>query len=81
MVQSAGEENSKHIYCHVPSGSKNYPDGLQDNSHLQEEGAGRIALLFLSRYLSNREEPEEEIIDAEMNDYSDLIAREDSVLC
>ena len=23
MVQSAGEENSKHIYCHVPSGSKN----------------------------------------------------------
>jgi len=81
MVQSAGVENSKQIYCHVPAGSKNYPDGLNDNSHLQEEGASRIALLFLSRYASGREEAEEEILDGEMNDYSDLIAREDSVLC
>ena len=48
MVQQAGKENSKRIYCHVPAGSKNYPDGLADDSHLQEEGASRIALLFLS---------------------------------
>ncbi len=81
MVQSAGVENSKRVYCHVPAGSRNYPDGLQDNSHLQEEGASRIAMLFLSRYESGLEETEEEITDAERNDYSDLIAAEDHVLC
>ena len=80
MVQSAGMENSKRIYCHVPAGSKNYPDGLSDNSRLQEEGASRIAGLFLNRLkASNVKEADFETV--EEGDYSDLIAREDSVLC
>lgn len=80
MVQSAGEEHSKRIYCHVPAGSKHYPDGLSDNSHLQEEGASRIAGLFLSR-LINPAFREAEFENVEAGDCSDLIAREDSVLC
>ena len=80
MVQSAGMENSKRIYCHVPAGSRNYPDGLSDSSHLQEEGASRIAGLFLNRLkASNVKEADFETV--EEGDYSDLIAREDSVLC
>ena len=80
MVQSAGMDNSKRIYCHVPAGSKNYPDGLSDNSHLQEEGASRIAGLFLSR-LKASDVKEADFETVEEGDYSDLIAREDSVLC
>jgi lysophospholipase L1-like esterase len=80
MVQSAGVENSKRIYCHVPAGSKNYPDGLSDNSHLQEEGASRIAGLFLSRMKAS-DVKEADFETVEEGDYSDLIAREDSVLC
>jgi lysophospholipase L1-like esterase len=80
MVQSAGMENSKRIYCHVPAGSKNYPDGLSDNSHLQEEGASRIAGLFLSRMKAS-DVKEADFETVEEGDYSDLIAREDSVLC
>ena len=79
MVQQAGVENSKRIYCHVPAGGKNYPDGLSDNSHLQEEGAGRIAELFLSRFASpDFQETDFEKVEA--NDYVDLILREDGVL-
>ena len=48
MVRQAGTEGSKRIYCHVPPGSENYPEGLCDNSHLQWEGAVRIAELFLA---------------------------------
>ncbi|MBR4332281.1 MAG: hypothetical protein IKP72_06370, partial [Clostridia bacterium] len=79
MVQQAGVENSKQIYCHVPAGGKNYPDGLSDNSHLQEEGASRIAELFLSRFASpDFQETDFEKVEA--NDYVDLIIREDGVL-
>ena len=78
MVRLAGVENSKRIYCHVPAGSKNYPEGLQDNSHLQEEGASRIAGLFLSR-MSAPDALEEDFEAIEAGDCAELIAREDSV--
>ena len=80
MVRQAGVENSKRVYCHVPAGSKNYPEGLADNSHLQEEGASRIAGLFLNRLL-NPCFREEDFENVEAGDYADLITREDSVLC
>ena len=79
MVQLAGVEDSKRIYCHVPAGSRNYPDGLADNSHLQEGGAGRIAMLFLSRFTSP-DFQETDFANVEPNDFGDLIAREDHVL-
>lgn len=80
MVQSAGTENSKRIFCHVPAGSKNYPDGLSDNSHLQEEGASRIASLFLNRLTSSGFQ-EADLENVKSDGYDELINREDSVLC
>ena len=80
MFGLAGPENTKRLFCHVPAGSKNYPDGLSDNSHLQEEGAARIAALFLSR-MQNPRWTEDGLENVESTDYADLIAREDSVLC
>ena len=43
MVSALGEEGSKAIYCHVPAGHPNYPEGVADNSHLQFNGAAQIA--------------------------------------
>ena len=74
-----GVEGTKDIFCHVPAGSKNYPDGLSDNSHLQERGAIRLAALFLA--ILRGEDMELKDAAAEAVDASDLIAREDSVLC
>ena len=48
LVGEAGAEGSKQLYCHVPAGHPNYPDGLEDNSHLQLTGAVRIAKLVAS---------------------------------
>lgn len=45
--QAAGVEGTKGIFCHVPAGSENYPEGLSDDSHLQREGATLVADLFL----------------------------------
>ena len=47
LVQAAGEEGSRAIYCHVPAGHPNYPEGVADNSHLQFNGAAQIAQLAL----------------------------------
>ena len=80
MVQAAGVEGSTRIYCHAPAGSKNYPEGVADNSHLQEEGASRIAALFLNGLLNPSSE-EGGFESAADGDFEDLIAREDSVLC
>ena len=78
MVQAAGPEGSRRVYCHVPAGSPNYPEGLSDNSHLQEEGASRIARLFLDRYLDPAFR-DADFDQAGTDDCDDLIAREDSV--
>ena len=47
LFQELGPEGTKDIFCHVPAGHPNYPEGLSDNSHLQERGAVRVAELFL----------------------------------
>ena len=80
LCRLAGAEGTKQLFCHVPAGHPNYPDGLADNSHLQEDGATRIAGLFLTR-MKNPGMPEEDFENVVADDCTDLIAREDSVLC
>ena len=48
VLEKLGPEASRELYCHVPAGHPNYPDGAQDNSHLHRRGALRFAALFLS---------------------------------
>lgn len=40
-----GEEESKRLFLHLPKGHPNYPDGVVDNTHLNEYGAETIARL------------------------------------
>jgi len=47
LLLDMGPDGSEQIYCHVPAGHPNYPEGLADNSHLHLTGAVRIARLFL----------------------------------
>ena len=49
LVKSLGDEPSKALYCHLPVGTPNYPDGNQDDTHLHQNGAIRFARLFLER--------------------------------
>ena len=79
LLRQAGEEGTRRIFCHVPAGHPNYPEGAEDNSHLQEGGATKVAGLFLSRL----ERPDWQETDFEKVAFEDdgLIAREDSVLC
>ena len=79
LFREAGVEGTKDIFCHVPEGSKNYPAGISDNSHLQERGAVRLAALFLA--LLRGEEIETGDFEAAKENLSELIAREDSVVC
>lgn len=46
-INSLGEEASKEIYLWVDP-CNNYPDGIQDNTHLSEKGAHQIASLALT---------------------------------
>ena len=48
LLEALGPEESKRLYCHVPAGHPNYPDGAKDDSHLHRRGAVRFAGLFLS---------------------------------
>ena len=45
-IAIVGIEASKEMYCHVPKGHPNYPDGLEDNSHLSRTGAMKAAQLI-----------------------------------
>jgi lysophospholipase L1-like esterase len=43
-----GNEKSKKYYLHVaPDQSKNYPEGVIDNTHFNEEGAKKVAQLII----------------------------------
>jgi lysophospholipase L1-like esterase len=43
-----GDEESKKYYLHVPLGqSDNYPEGITDNTHFNEEGAKKVAQLII----------------------------------
>ena len=77
MVQKAGPEESKRLYCHVPAGHENYPEGAADNSHLRLEGAARIAGLFLD--LLEGRITVETVVQAQAGP-AELINREDDVL-
>ena len=46
-VEALGEQDSRKLFCHVPKGHPNYPDGSADNSHLCERGAALFAGLFV----------------------------------
>lgn len=43
LLEADGIEASKAWYCHAPKGHCNYPDGVEDNSHLSRTGAARVA--------------------------------------
>ena len=78
LFRREGIEGTKRIFCHVPPGHENYPDGLKDDSHLQEKGAIRIAALFLS--LLRGGQAAYDPVQTESADCSALMDREDSVL-
>ena len=47
LVVSLGEEDSKQLYNWLdPGENDNYPDGRQDNTHLNRKGAYEVARLF-----------------------------------
>lgn len=56
VVQSAGEEASKHLYMHATH--QQYPnlppEGKQDNTHMQVAGAERVARLFVAEVKRQR---------------------------
>ena len=43
LFERLGAEGTKRVFCCVPRGHYNYPDGSEDNSHLCEDGAVLIA--------------------------------------
>jgi lysophospholipase L1-like esterase len=43
MVIRYGSEGSKDLYLHVKPGDVNYPQGKEDNTHLNEKGARMVA--------------------------------------
>ena len=79
LLASAGVEGSRRIYCHVPEGTVNYPDGKADNSHLHERGAIRIAQLFLAGLSGTKWTGPSQRTVAQ-NSFEDLISREDDIL-
>ena len=47
MIEEAGDEETKRWFLHVPAGRYSaFPDGKEDNSHLQYEGAVRFAQII-----------------------------------
>lgn len=45
-IESLGAEASKEMYMHLAAGEHSkYPEGLQDNTHLREAGARKVAAL------------------------------------
>ena len=79
LVQKLGEEGSRALYCHVPEGHPNYPQGASDDSHLHWRGAICFASLFLSLYRGEKT-TEGILFSREQEDLTGLISREDSVL-
>jgi lysophospholipase L1-like esterase len=47
-MAKAGNEESKKYYLHLPPGQwENYPAGITDNTHFNEEGAKKVAQLII----------------------------------
>lgn len=48
FMGKVGDEESKKYYLHLPLGqSDNYPEGIMDNTHFNEEGAKIVAQLII----------------------------------
>lgn len=48
LIEEAGYEETKKWFLHVPAGRyPNFPEGKEDNSHLQYEGAYRFSALIV----------------------------------
>lgn len=48
FMSTAGNEQSKKYYLHLqPVQSDNYPEGITDNTHFNEEGAKKVAELII----------------------------------
>ncbi|MFJ5762465.1 rhamnogalacturonan acetylesterase [Neobacillus sp. NPDC093182] len=48
LMGKIGNEESKKYYLHLPRGqSENYPEGIIDNTHFNEEGAKKVAQLII----------------------------------
>lgn len=43
LLAQLGEEKSKSLFLHLEAGDSNYPNGVQDNTHLNVEGAETLA--------------------------------------
>ncbi len=80
LFMAEGPEGTKRIFCHLPPGHPNYPNGAEDNSHLQEDGATRIAQLFLKYFYTPEPPPDEDVKHVEESVPEELIAKEDSIL-
>ncbi len=48
LLQKQGEESSKKLFMHVASGvNRNFPKGIEDNTHFNSTGANAVAGLFV----------------------------------
>ena len=54
LLEAEGIEASKAWYCHAPKGHYNYPDGVEDNSHLSQVGAARAAEMIAEALKEDR---------------------------
>ena len=81
LLRREGPKGTPRLFCHVPQGSPNYPDGLVDNSHLQVAGAVAVAQLFL-RGLAGLSDWDQEPLEGESvpHHFESLINQEDHVL-
>ena len=80
MLRQAGPEGAKGIFCHVPAGHPNYPEGREDNSHLQPHGAIRIARAFLELMAGKTVEASQSGSAADSESLDRMISREDEIL-
>lgn len=48
LLSELGDEKSKELFLHLKPGHKNYPDGVVDDTHLNEQGAAAIAKLVVN---------------------------------
>ncbi|MCA5004007.1 rhamnogalacturonan acetylesterase [Sphingobacterium bovistauri] len=47
LLSEMGEEKSKSLFLHLDKGHKNYPNGVSDNTHLNEYGASTLSKLVV----------------------------------
>ena len=81
LFNQEGPEKTKAIFCHVPAGSPNYPEGCADNSHLQEHGAAMVASVYYDLLHGKIKLHEEQPAASAAQDerLHDMIDREDAV--